>query len=101
MLTSPVIGITAKAIKHIDVAIIGAKIKTILSAAAGMMSSFSASFTPSAKDCNKPNFPTRFGPVRSCILAKTRRSVQTANKVEMTQIMKTISALTAISQTGS
>jgi hypothetical protein len=46
----PVIGITAKDIKHIEAAIIGAAIKTTLSAAAGMMSSLSASFTPSAKD---------------------------------------------------
>ena len=50
MFTTPVIGITAKAIKHIDVAMIGAIMKTTLSAAAGMMSSFSASLTPSERD---------------------------------------------------
>ena len=80
---------------------IGAKIKTTLSAAAGMMSSLSASFTPSASDCRRPNFPTRLGPVRSCIFANTRRSAQTAINVHSTQIAKTRTPFTAISQPGS
>jgi len=36
--------------KHIAVAMMGAMMKTTLSAAAGMMSSLSASFTPSESD---------------------------------------------------
>ena len=48
IVTSPVIGITAKDIKQVVALIIGAKTNTTLSAAVGMMSSFSANLTPSA-----------------------------------------------------
>ena len=34
-----------------------------------MMSSLSASFTPSARDCSSPHGPTRLGPGRDCIRA--------------------------------
>ena len=43
----------------------------------GMMSSLKASFRPSARDCSRPNGPTRFGPGRTGIRATTRRSYQT------------------------
>ena len=43
-------GMTAKAIKQVVALIIGAITKTTTSAAAGIKSSFSASFTPSAND---------------------------------------------------
>ena len=87
--------------KHVAVAIIGAIMKTTLSAAAGIMSSFRASFTPSESDCKRPNLPTRLGPVRNCIFASTRRSVHTAMSVETTQMAKTIKAFIAIIQPGS
>ena len=48
---------------------IGARTKTGLSAAFGMMSSFSVSLTPSARLCSRPNGPSRFGPMRCCIRA--------------------------------
>ena len=57
MLTTGPNGITAKARKHVVAEMIGAKMKTALSAAVGMMSSFSANLMPSAKPCNKPKGP--------------------------------------------
>ena len=50
-----------------------------------MMSSFSASFTPSARLCSRPKGPTRFGPGRDCIRATTRRSAQIISSVATTQ----------------
>ena len=99
--TSPVIGITAKAIKHVVALMIGAIIKTILSAAAGIKSSLRASFTPSANPCRTPNFPTRFGPRRICIRATIRRSAQTAIIVETKQITKIITAFKMTIEIGS
>ena len=72
---------TANARKHIVAEMIGARMKTALSAAVGMMSSFSASLIPSAKPCSSPNGPTRFGPTRCCIRATTRRSAQIMTSV--------------------
>ncbi len=46
---------------------IGARMKTSLSAAVGMMSSFNISFTPSASDWSRPQGPVRFGPMRCCM----------------------------------
>ena len=50
-------GITANATNAGTVAITGARMNTSLSAAFGMMSSFSASFTPSARLCSRPKGP--------------------------------------------
>ena len=98
---SPVIGITAKAMKHVVALMIGAIINTILSAAAGIKSSFRASFTPSANPCKTPNFPTRFGPRRICMRATSRRSPHTAMIVETTQITKIITAFRITIESGS
>ena len=81
--------------------IIGAITNTTLSAAAGIKSSFSASFTPSAKAWIRPNFPTRFGPTRICMRATMRRSPQTDMIVNTTQTAKTITALRVMIQPGS
>ena len=78
-------GTTAKARNAVVQEMIGAMMKTTLSAAAGMMSSFSASFTPSARDCSRPNGPVRFGPSRLCIRATTRRSAQIMTRVVTTR----------------
>ena len=40
------------------------------------MSSFMMDFTPSAIHTRKPCGPARFGPMRDCIRAETRRSTQ-------------------------
>ena len=94
-------GMTAKDMKQVVAAIIGAMTKTMRSAAFGMRSSLSASFTPSARDWSNPNLPTRLGPIRICINATMRRSPQTESRVATTQITKTITPLTRISQPGS
>jgi hypothetical protein len=80
---------------------IGAITKTIRSAAFGIKSSFNASFTPSTSACNKPNFPTLFGPLRCCILATILRSPQTDIIVRKTHTAKTIKPFKAITQPGS
>ena len=80
---------------------IGAITKTIRSAALGIKSSLRANFTPSTSACNKPNLPTRFGPLRCCILATIRRSPQTDIIVRNTQAAKIIKPLSAITQPGS
>ena len=100
-LTGPVIGITANAMKHAVVLIIGAITNTIRSAAFGIKSSFKASFTPSTKACSKPNLPTLLGPLRCCILATILRSPQTDIMVRKTHAAKIINPLSAIIQPGS
>ena len=59
-----------------------------MSAALGMMSSFSASFTPSARHWSRPKGPCTLGPMRCCIRATTRRSHQMLNSVSSTRITK-------------
>ena len=81
-------GMTAKVMKAGTVAMIGARRKTTLSADLGMMSSLSASFTPSASDCSRPNGPCTLGPTRCCMRATTRRSNQMLNSVSSTRITK-------------
>ena len=72
-----------------------------MSAAFGMMSSLSASFTPSASDWSRPNGPCTLGPIRCCIRATTRRSHQMLNSVSSTRITKISTALMMISHHGS
>ena len=79
---------TAHVTKAGTVAMIGASRKTTLSAALGMMSSLSASFTPSASDCRRPKGPCTLGPTRCCIRATTRRSNQMLKSVSSTRIRK-------------
>jgi hypothetical protein len=55
-------GITAQAIKAKDMVTIGAKIKIILLALAGIIISLKIYFNASANVCNKPNGPTTLGP---------------------------------------
>ena len=86
-------GITEKVTKAGTVAMTGARTKTSLSAAFGTMSSFSASFTPSARLCNRPKGPCTLGPMRCCIRATTRRSHQMLNRVSSTRITKISTAL--------
>ena len=83
------------------VAITGARMKTALSAALGMMSSFSASFTPSARLCSRPKGPLTLGPIRCCIRATTRRSYQMLKSVSSTRITKISTALRITTQTES
>ena len=64
----------------------GARMNTTLSAAVGMMSSLSASLTPSARDCSSPKGPCTLGPMRCCIRATTRRSNQMLNSVSTTRM---------------
>ena len=40
----------------------------------GMIVSFISIFSASANGCHSPNGPTTFGPLRSCIAARTLRS---------------------------
>src|SRR3546814_722653 len=67
-------GITAQAIRLRRKVSIGAARKITLFAPDGRMVSLASSFTPSAKGCSRPNGPTTFGPLRSCIAAMTLRS---------------------------
>ena len=84
--------------KQVVAEMIGARMKTTLSTALGRMSSFSASFTPSASDCSRPNGPVRFGPGRDCIRPTTRRSAQIMIRVVTTRKTKTTSALPSTTQ---
>ena len=79
---------------------IGARTKTALSAACGVMSSFSASLMPSARPCSSPNGPTRLGPMRICIRATTRRSAQIMMSVATTRKPKMTTALMSDSHHG-
>lgn len=74
-----------KATKHIVATMSGAKVKMNLSAAAGALSSLNIDFMPSARVCNRPNGPLRFGPGRCCIRPMTRRSNQMTSRVEMSR----------------
>ena len=94
-------GITANVTNAGTVAITGARRKTALSAAFGIRSSFSASFTPSASDWSSPNGPCTLGPMRCCIRATTRRSSQMLNSVSRTRITKISRVLIRISHHGS
>ena len=80
---------------------IGAITNTTRSAALGIKSSFNASFTPSTNACNKPNFPTRLGPIRICMRATILRSPQTDMMVRSTHTAKMITPLSVITQPGS
>ena len=91
-------GMTAKATKHIAAEMAGARMKTILSAPLGMMSSFRASLMPSASVCSRPNGPARFGPGRCCIRPMTRRSNQITSSVVTTSSAKIRIALTSTIQ---
>ena len=75
--------------------------KTTLSAAFGMMSSLSASFTPSARLCSRPKGPCTLGPMRCCIRATTRRSNQMLNSVSSTRTTKISTALRMMTHHGS
>ena len=81
IVTSGPSGITENATKAGITASTGASTKTTLSAAFGVMSSLSASFTPSARLCSRPKGPCMFGPIRCCMRATTRRSHQMLNSV--------------------
>ena len=70
-------GITAKAVNAAATLMAGEIRKTNLSAADGTMSSLSSSFNPSAIGCSNPHGPTRIGPSRACMNAKTLRSIKT------------------------
>ncbi|CAB4587170.1 unannotated protein [freshwater metagenome] len=92
---------TANAIKHAVVLMIGAITKTTRSAAFGIKSSFSANLTPSTSACSNPNLPTLFGPLLCCILATILRSPQTDIIVKKTQTAKIKTPLRAITHPGS
>jgi hypothetical protein len=74
-------GMIAKETKAIVAAMSGARVKMILSAAAGVTSSLSIDFMPSASVWSRPNGPVRFGPGRCCIRPMTRRSNQITSSV--------------------
>ncbi len=94
-------GITENVMNAGITASTGARMKTALSAAVGMMSSFSASFTPSASDCSRPKGPLTLGPIRCCMRATTRRSHQMLKSVSSTRTTKIRTALMRISHHGS
>ena len=101
MVTTGPNGMTENATNAGTTAITGARMKTTLSAAFGVMSSLSASFTPSARDCRRPKGPCTLGPMRCCIRATTRRSHQMLKSVSSTRTTKISTALSAITQPGS
>ena len=94
-------GITEKATNAGTVAMTGARMKTTLSAALGVMSSLSASLTPSASDCSRPKGPCTLGPMRCCIRATTRRSHQMLNSVSSTRTTNISTTLMRITHHGS
>ena len=67
-------GIVAKISRHGTRKTTGARLKIGRSADAGIRSSFSSSFTPSAIGCSRPCGPTRYGPMRDCRRAANLRS---------------------------
>lgn len=82
MLTSPASGMIANPMKHIVAVMSGARVKTNRSALAGVLSSLSIAFIPSARVWSRPNGPLRLGPGRCCIRPMTRRSNQMTMRVE-------------------
>ena len=67
--------------KAIVAAMSGARVKISLSAAAGVTSSLSIDFMPSARVWSSPNGPVRLGPGRCCMRPMTRRSNQMTSSV--------------------
>ena len=67
-------GMTAQATRLRRKVTMGAMMKTMRLAPAGMIVSLVISFSASAKGCSSPNGPTTLGPLRSCIAAMTLRS---------------------------
>ncbi len=94
-------GMTASARNAGTTEMIGAMKKTALSAAVGMMSSFSASLIPSMRPCSTPNGPTRLGPSRDCMRATTRRSPQMVSSTRTTTPPKMPTTLRMTSHQGS
>jgi len=80
---------------------IGAAMKTILSARAGIMPSLKISFSASASDWSAPNGPFQLGPGRCCMRPTTLRSNQIANSVSRSSRTKMITALISINHQGS
>ena len=76
-MTSGPNGITAYTISAGTIEMIGATVKTHLSARTGVMSSLIISFTASATGWRIPYGPTRIGPSRDCAHAITLRSSST------------------------
>ena len=100
IVTSGPNGMTENATKAGTTEITGAMMKTTLSAALGVMSSLSASFTPSARLWSRPKGPCMLGPMRCCMRATTRRSHQMLNSVSSTSTTKISTALSRTTQTG-
>ena len=100
MLTVGPSGMIANDTNAIAPAMTGASRNTTLSAFLGVRSSFSASFTPSARVCSRPNGPARLGPGRCCIRPMTRRSNQITSSVLTSRKTKISSALTSDSHHG-
>ena len=90
--TSGPTGITATITSAGIIVNIGAKKNNVLSAPAGVNSSLNMSLIPSAAGCNKPQGPTRLGPLRTCIRAAILRSakVKYANAVSNTNATSTL-----------
>ncbi len=76
-------GSARKAVKAPQKAMYGPRRKSIWSASAGMRSSLTSSFTPSAMVWSQPNLPpTRVGPRRSWMRPATLRSSQMKKMAE-------------------
>ncbi len=101
METSGPKGMTAKAAKAVVAESAGAIQYTALCTFAGIISSFRANLMPSMRDCNSPKGPVRFGPIRICIRATTRRSAQMVKRTKTTRMTKTPRVLMQTSQKGS
>ena len=69
-------GTTTNTVNAASTTMKGAIQKTVASASAGMMSSFSSSLIASAIGCNSPCGPTRIGPSLTCMCASAFRSSQ-------------------------
>ena len=71
--------------------------KMNLSALRGVIGSLRRSLSASATGCSSPLGPTRFGPMRFCIKATTRRSIQmNASTLRITQSRIATIAMTLV-----
>src|SRR3954469_26026250 len=86
-------GITEKDRNATPPEMTGAMKYTALSASRGMISSLNGSLRPSARLCNQPPGPLRFGPGRTCMRPISFRSNMIANSVSSSRSTNAASTL--------
>ena len=91
---------TAKTANAATTLMTGAIRNTTLSARAGTMSSLSISLMGSARACNRPQGPTRIGPRRACMKARTFRSKYTRKATRPDSTRKTMTIFMVASSRG-